>query len=173
MNYLKPDGVTILDSYTYSSSSNDISHGRETDGSSIWTTFDIPTPGSSNGVGSNNGDFILINEFLPDPNTLYTEEWIELYNPLDVDVDISGYILDDITTGGTAAYTIPSGTVISAFGFIVFYQSTTSLALNNGGDTVNYIYPDGVTVLDSYTYTTSSDDVSYGRETDGSSIWIT
>ncbi len=173
VNYLMPDGTTVLDSYTYTSSSDDISYGRETDGSSIWTTFDAPTPGATNGVGSNNGDFILINEFLPDPNTLFTEEWIELYNPLDVEVDISGYVLDDITTGGTAAYTIPLGTTIPAYGFIVFYQSTTGLALNNDGDTVNYIKPDGTTIIDTYTYTSSADDISYGRETDGASIWTT
>ncbi|TFH06252.1 MAG: lamin tail domain-containing protein, partial [Candidatus Thorarchaeota archaeon] len=173
VNYLKPDGATVLDSYSYSSSSDDVSYGRETDGSSTWITFDVPTPGSTNSVGSNDGDFILINEFLPDPNTLYTEEWIELYNPLSVDVDISGYILDDLIGGGTAPYTIPAGTTIPAYGFILFYQSTTNLALNNAGDDVNYINPDGVTVLDTYTYSSSSDDVSYGRETDGSSTWIT
>lgn len=173
VNYLKPDGMTVLDSYTYTTSADDISYGRETDGSSIWVTFDTPTPGETNGVGSENGDLILINEFLPDPNTLYTEEWIELYNPLDVDVDISGYIIDDITTGGTAAYTIPAGTTIPAHGFLVFYQSVTSIALNNAGDTVNYINPDGITVLDTYIYTSSADDISYGRETDGSPTWTT
>ncbi|TFG29979.1 lamin tail domain-containing protein, partial [Candidatus Thorarchaeota archaeon] len=173
VNYLKPDGVTVLDSYTYSSSADDISYGRETDGASTWITFDVPTPGTTNGIGTNDGDFILINEFLADPNTLYTEEWIELFNPLAVDVDISGYILDDLIGGGTSPYTIPSGTIIPAYGFLVFYQSTTNLALNNAGDDVNYIHPDGITVLDSYSYTSSADDISYGRETDGSSIWIT
>ncbi|MFW9979506.1 MAG: lamin tail domain-containing protein, partial [Candidatus Thorarchaeota archaeon] len=173
VNYISSDGVTVLDSYTYSTSADDISYGRETDGSSIWTTFDTPSPGASNGAGTSNGDLIVINEFLPDPNTLYTEEWIELYNPLDVAVDISGYIIDDITTGGTAPYTIPIGTVIPAYGFLVFYQSVTNIALNNAGDTLNYINPDAVTVLDSFTYTSSADDISYGRETDGASTWIT
>ncbi len=173
VNYLAPDGVTLLDSYTYTSSSDDVSYGRETDGSTIWTTFDTPTPGESNTGSSNNADSILINEFLPDPNTLYSEEWIELYNPLDVDVDISGYIIDDITTGGTAPYTIPASTIISAHGFYLLFQSNTSIALNNAGDTVNYIKPDGTTILDSYTYSSSADDISYGRETDGSSVWIT
>jgi endonuclease/exonuclease/phosphatase family metal-dependent hydrolase len=173
VNYLKPDGLTVIDSYVYTTSANDISYGRETDGSTIWTTFDTPTPGATNGGGSSNGDLVLINEFLPDPYVLYTEEWIELYNPLDVVVDISGYILDDITTGGTLPYTIPVGTTIPAHTFIVFYQSTTNIGLNNAGDTVNFINPDGVTVIDTYTYSTSTNDISYGRETDGSSTWTT
>jgi len=173
VNYIHSDGITVLDSFTYTSSADDISYGRETDGSSTWTTFDVPTPGESNGGFSNNGDFILINEFLADPNTLYSEEWIELYNPLDVDVDISGYIIDDLIGGGTAPYVIPSGTTIPAHGFMVFYQGVTGIGLNNAGDDVNYINPDGVTVLDTFTYSSSSDDVSYGRETDGASTWIT
>ncbi|MBN2229059.1 MAG: lamin tail domain-containing protein [Candidatus Thorarchaeota archaeon] len=173
VNYLMPDGTTVLDSYTYTTSADDTSYGRETDGSSIWTTFDTPTPGASNGAGTGIGDLILLNEFLPDPNTLYSEEWIELYNPLSEVVDISGYIIDDLIGGGTAPYTIPAGTTIPAYGFIVFYQGTTNIALNNAGDTVNYISPDGMTVLDTFVYTSSADDISYGRETDGSSIWIT
>ncbi len=173
VNYLKPDGTTVLDSYVYSTSTDDISYGRETDGSSTWVTFDTPTPGASNGAGTNNGDSILVNEILPDPYSLYTEEWIELYNPLSVAVDISGYVLDDITSGGTNPYTIPADTIIPALGFAVFYQTTTNIALNNDGDTINYLKPDGVTVLDSYTYGSSVDDISYGRETDGSSTWVT
>ncbi len=173
VNLLKPDGATVVDSYSYSSSANDVSHGREVDGGSTWVTFDTPTPGASNGGTSNLADLVVLNEFLPDPLSLYTEEWIELYNPSDVSVDVSGYVLDDITTGGTGAYTIPAGTTIPANGFIVFYQSTTGIALNNAGDTVNFIQPDGTTVLDSYSYSSSADDVSYGRETDGGANWIT
>lgn len=173
VNYLKPDGATVLDSYSYGSSTNDISYGRETDGSSTWTTFDSPTPGASNGAVTNDGDLILINEFLPDPFVLYSEEWIELYNPLSVVVDISGYVLDDLTSGGTNPYTIPEGTTIPALGYVVFYQSTTNIGLNNDGDTVNYLKPDGATVLDSYSYGSSTNDISYGRETDGSSTWTT
>jgi hypothetical protein len=118
-------------------------------------------------------DLIVINEFLPDPNILYAEEWIELYNPSGQAVDLEGFILDDLIGGGTGAYTIPAGAIIPAGGFLVFNQSTTGVALNNAGDDVNLIKPDGVTVQDTYTYGSSSNDVSYGRETDGSSTWTT
>ncbi len=173
VNLLKPDGTTVLDSYSYSTSADDISYGRETDGAPNWITFGTPTPGEANIGSGGQGDSMLLNEILPDPYTMYSEEWIELYNPLDVEVDISGYILDDITTGGTNPYTIPGGSVIPAYGFIVFYQTTTNIALNNDGDTVNYLKPDGVTVLDSYTYSTSTNDISHGRETDGGATWTT
>ena len=118
-------------------------------------------------------DSVVINEILPAPQTIYTDEWIELYNPSGDDVDLTGYILDDITTGGTAPYTIPATTIIPAGGFLIFYLADTGVAQNNAGDTVNLIKPDGVTIQDSYTYTSTSYDVSYGRETDGALIWKT
>jgi hypothetical protein len=119
-------------------------------------------------------DLIVINEFLPAPSVLYTVEWIELYNPSGVDVNLEGYILDDLIGGGTGSYTLPANTIILAGGFLIFNQSTTGIALNNaGGDDVNLIKPDGTTVQDTYSYSSISYDVSYGRETDGSSTWTT
>ena len=118
-------------------------------------------------------DSIVINEILPAPQTVFTDEWIELYNPSGEDVDLSGYILDDIIGGGTSPYTIPPGTIIVAGGFLLFNKTETGIAMNNsGGDTVNLIKPDGTTVQDSFTYTTYSYDKSYGRETDGGLPWI-
>jgi hypothetical protein len=118
-------------------------------------------------------DSVVLNEFLPDPYSLFSEEWIELYNPLAEDVDISGYILDDSIGVGTAPYIIPSGTFIPANGFILFYQSITNIGLNKAGDTVNYIHYDGTTIIDSFNYGSSEYDISYGRETDGGTPWIT
>ncbi len=118
-------------------------------------------------------DLVVINEILPDPYVLYTEEWIELFNPSGLDVNLEGYILDDLIGGGTSPYTIPAGSIILAGGFLVFNQSTTGVALNNAGDDVNLIKPDGTTVQDTYSYGTSDNDVSHGRETDGGSTWTT
>lgn len=117
---------------------------------------------------------IVLNEFLPDPDVLYTEEWIELFNPSGEDIDLGGYILDDIVGGGTSPYTIPSETIILAGGFIVFNQSTTGIALNNDGDTLNLIQPDGTTIQDSKSYTSGDvdNDVSIGRDTDGGLVWV-
>ncbi|MHA1910628.1 MAG: lamin tail domain-containing protein [Candidatus Kariarchaeaceae archaeon] len=173
VNFLDTDGTTVIDSYSYSSSLDDVSYGRETDGSATWVTFTTPTPGAANFASSGTADDIVINEFLPDPNTLYTEEWIELYNPTGQAVDLSDYILDDLIAGGTVPYTIPGGTTIAAGGYLVFYQSVTNVGLNNAGDDVNFLDTDGSTVIDSYSYPSSIDDVSYGRETDGSAIWTT
>ncbi|MHA1908797.1 MAG: lamin tail domain-containing protein, partial [Candidatus Thorarchaeota archaeon] len=130
-------------------------------------------PASATTNDGGDADLVVINEFLPDPYVLYTEEWVELYNPQSLEADLSGYILDDITTGGTNPYTIPAGTVIPAQGFVVLYQGSTGVGLNNAGDTVTLLKPDGTTVIDSYSYPSSVNDISYGRETDGSSTWTT
>jgi len=42
------DGTTIIDSYTFGVQTTDISEGRLPDGTDSWTTFDVPTPGTSN-----------------------------------------------------------------------------------------------------------------------------
>ena len=69
--------------------------------------------------------------------------------------------------------TIPAGSIIPAGGFLIFNQSTTGVALNNAGDDVNLIKPDGTTVQDTYTYGSSTNDVSHGRVTDGGLTWTT
>ena len=42
------DGVTVVDSLTFGSQTDDISYGRVPDGGSSWSDITIPTPGTSN-----------------------------------------------------------------------------------------------------------------------------
>ena len=162
--YYNDSGLSSNTTYVYEVSAKD-THGNEGNKS-------LPAVAKTLVVGPE--DLIVLNEFLPDPYTEYKVEWIELYNPSSDDIDLGGYILDDIIGGGTSPYTIPSNTIIHAGGFLVFNQTTTGIALNNDGDTLNLIKPDGVTVQDTYTYTSSQvdNDVSIGRETDGGLPWV-
>ena len=162
--YYNDSGLSSNTTYVYEVSAKD-AHGNEGNKS-------LPVVAKTLVVGSE--DLIVLNEFLPDPYMEYSNEWIELYNPSSDDIDLGGYILDDIIEGGTPPYTIPSNTIILAEGFLVFNKTTTGIALNNDGDTLNLIKPDGVTVQDTYTYTSSQvdNDVSIGRETDGASTWV-
>lgn len=117
---------------------------------------------------------VVINEFLPNPSGPTSEdtEWIELYNTASSTVDLSGWQLDDIVGGGTSPYTIPSNTLISENGFFVFEKSQTNIGLNNSGDTVRLINSSG-TEISTYPYSSTTEDVSYGRTQDGGSEWIT
>jgi endonuclease/exonuclease/phosphatase family metal-dependent hydrolase len=162
--YYNDSGLSTNTTYIYEVSAKD-THGNEGNKS-------LPIIATT--LVASSEELIVLNEFLPDPYILYSVEWIELYNPTLDDVDLGGYILDDIIGGGTSPYTIPAGTIIPSGGFLVFNQTTTGIALNNNGDTLNLIKPDGVTVQDSYTYTSSQvdNDQSIGRETDGAPTWV-
>ena len=93
LNYIHPDGITLLDSFTYTSSSDDVSYGRETDGGTPWVTFDLPSPGTSNTH--------LPNIFYPfpppfriifkDPDSLYLGEYMEISDPFSDKLDRPDY----------------------------------------------------------------------------------
>ncbi|HUW09749.1 MAG TPA: hypothetical protein VM537_08465 [Anaerolineae bacterium] len=70
-------------------------------------------------------------------------------------------------------YVIPSGTVIEPGRFLLFFRRDTELALNNTGDEVRLLGPDGV-LLDAYAYGSSPGvDVSWSRSEDGEGYWTT
>jgi endonuclease YncB( thermonuclease family) len=106
---------------------------------------------------------LYINEVLPAPQSKFTQEFVEIYNPNNEPVDIGGYVIDDIVGGGSAPYTIPSGTVIPAKGYYIW---ETNNYFNNSGDTVTLKAKDG-TILDQYSYSSTAYDASWYRYPDG------
>ena len=95
------------------------------------------------------------------------DEFIELYNSGPRDVQLGGWILDDLRGGGSTPFVLPSR-LIEADGFAVFFRSRTSLALNDTGDTVTLRAPNGHTV-DTISYLrVEAYNLSYGRLPDGS-----
>ena len=115
---------------------------------------------------------VVINEFLPDPSSDNdATEWIELYNTGPDGVDLAGWKLDDID-GGTSPYEIASGSSIASSAFLVFEKAESRIALNNDGDTVRLLNSEG-SVVDSYSYGSTSQDVSIGRTTNGGGSWVT
>lgn len=118
--------------------------------------FSLITPS----VHAENGSSIIINEFMPDPSS--GNDWIELYNPGVNDGDLSGYKLDDID-GGSTPRTIASGSIVPAHGFLAIDVSTI---LNQSNDSVRLLRPDG-TVVDSFPYSSTVKDRTYGRLPDG------
>ncbi|MBI5465320.1 lamin tail domain-containing protein [Candidatus Gottesmanbacteria bacterium] len=109
---------------------------------------------------------VVINEILPNPTS--GNDWVELYNNSDQEVNISNWILDDEGTT-TDMLKIPEGTTIGTKGFKSFYVSNR---LNKSGDTIYLYLPDKTETIDSYKYTSNpGDDVSFGRFPDGSDTW--
>jgi hypothetical protein len=90
------------------------------------------------------------------------DEWIELYNPGLVAVDLSGWFLDD-GEGGSEPYPFPQEALLPAGAFMILHGGTTGLALDDTGDAVRLLDPDGV-VVDAVVFGQLPANASYSRD---------
>jgi len=101
---------------------------------------------------------VAINEFVPRPGHDWNndgavnvgDEYIEILNHGVINVNLSGYSLDDEVNIGSSPYRLPSVT-IEPGQRIVFYGSETGLLLSDGGDGVRLLKPNGQ-LADAYNY---------------------
>ena len=130
--------------------------------------FPTPTP---TGIPSR----VVINEVLIRPRYDWEgtggvttgDEFIELYNAGPLPVYLKGWWLDDVANGGSKPYDLP-GVTISPRGFAVFFHTKTKIALNDTGDTVRLMAPDGRTIDQISYLRVRAANLSYGRLRDGS-----
>jgi hypothetical protein len=102
-------------------------------------------------------------------------DWIELYNTSGSAIDIGGWYLSDSDRHLTdsEAYQIPNGSIIPAYGYIVFYENTedpnfgAKFRLSENGDNVYLSLPrDGKNFgMDDRTFGASEMGISFGRYT--------
>ena len=100
---------------------------------------------------------IQFNEILPNPTgTESTDEFIELKNTGDTDVDLKNWRIEDTSSSYTISSSDFTSTKIPALGYFVIYRNESGIALNNsGGETVKLYQPNG-NLLDSVSYTESA-----------------
>jgi hypothetical protein len=112
---------------------------------------------------------VSINEILPSPKgSDETEEWIEIFNQNDFEVDLSGWKISD-TLGKTTTYIFPVGTKISAKGFLILNRPTTKITLNNDSDGLNLIQPNG-NIIDKVSFEKAPIGQSYNK-IENSWVW--
>lgn len=85
-------------------------------------------------------DEITLNEILPNPKD-EDDEYIEIYNPEDFDVDISSWILHD--SSKTGRYIFPKDSVIKSGGYLVVKKEKFKFALNNTAEALYFLDKDG------------------------------
>lgn len=105
---------------------------------------------------------IVINEILPSPEGPDAEEeWIELYNQNNEEADLSLWRISD-AVGSIKTHTFSRGAIIPAQGFLVLERPETGITLNNSGDGLELLRPDGV-AADAVVYPKASRGRSYNR----------
>jgi len=105
------------------------------------------------------------NTSLPDPFGQLID-WVEIYNPTDAPVDLSGHHLSDSTSNRTK-FTFPAGTTLAAGQFLIVWCGqasefattgpypagqlrATNFAISAGGEAIVLAAPGGGTVIDEY-----------------------
>ncbi|MFH1185419.1 MAG: lamin tail domain-containing protein [Chloroflexota bacterium] len=96
---------------------------------------------------------MVINEFLPRAGTDWNhdgavnvyDEFIELKNLGPIDVDLTNWKLDDAAELGSPMFTLP-GVKLQPGERAVFYGLTTRILLEDSGDTVRLINPQGIVI---------------------------
>ena len=118
---------------------------------------------------------VVVNEVMPNPaGSDSANEWLELYNTSVLNIDLNGYILKD-ALGATLIIDmdhVDSSTQIGGNGFLIVRRNgNTTFSLNNDQDTINLYKTDSVTLEDSFAYTGSTEEKTWGRIPDGSTIF--
>jgi len=114
---------------------------------------------------------VFFNEILPSPEGPDDkEEWIEIFNENDFEVDLSGWKISD-KVGKTKTYVFPDGTKILAKGYLVLERPKTKITLNNDGDEL-VLVNSSEEIIDHVSYQKAPKGKSYNK-TESAWIWTT
>jgi hypothetical protein len=123
------------------------------------------SPGANDVLISNPQRTIVINEVLAhtdDPAV----DYIELFNYSATAVNVGGCILTDDPS--TNKFFIPTNTIITPRGFLLYDQTQLGFSLSSGGETVYLKNTNATRVLDAFRFRGQANGVATGRYPDGS-----
>lgn len=172
--WLEDASGSPIDNVIFPALGVDTSYGRSPNGSANWTKLSPPTKGLSNGSGGGGSLPVVMNEIYSrgvptDP------DWIEIYNPNPVQVDLSGYKIYDSggNLGTKPKKEFPAGAVVPANGFYVIVtddSDASGFGLSSGGESV-WLEDAGGVVIDNVAFLAMDVTQTYGRYPDGSINW--
>lgn len=157
-----PGGVTLVDSYVWTAHAP-ITYGRCPDGTGAFQSTTTSTKGTANDCAL----AVRINEI--ESNLGTPGDWVELFNAGPTPADVSGWVFRDNVDG--PGYTIPTGTVIPAAGYLVLEEAQFGFGLGSS-DAARLFTPGGTTLADSYVWTAHAT-TTYGRCPNGSGPFVT
>lgn len=107
------------------------------------------------------------------------EDWVEIYNAENFPVDLAGYYFtDDLSVPNLhqIPFGNPGATTIQPGGYLVFWFDKdldqgplhVNAKLSSSGESIGLFATDGVTEIDSYEFDIQIENISEGREIDGS-----
>lgn len=105
-----------------------------------------------------NANNLIISEVLPNPTD--GTEWIEIYNPTNQMVNLSGLKLCDLL-GKVHCFSFNVNESISPFSYKTFDQSSTRITLNNDGDAAELVDFNGNVINSTEQYTDSATGESF------------
>ncbi|MBN2505174.1 MAG: lamin tail domain-containing protein [Verrucomicrobia bacterium] len=163
----------LLDSLAYGVQLPDYSIGRDADG--VWV-LNIPTFGEPNQtVPTGDPHALLLNEWLAAPAGLFTDDFLEIYNPSPLPIDLSGVFLTDNPMTAPIRHEIGPLTFVAPGGFLLLIAdgnvdagaNHTDFRLANDQGLIGLFDAD-VNLIDSVYYGPQSVNVSMGRSPNGS-----
>lgn len=105
---------------------------------------------------------ITLTELMPSPEGADKDnEWVELFNFNDIAVSLSNWKIRDIE-GAILTYVFPPETKIAPNEYLIFKRTETKISLNNDGDGLELISPDGK-ITDSVLYGKAVNGQSYSK----------
>jgi hypothetical protein len=160
----------IIDSLAVPALGIDSSYARKPDGSTSWQIANPPTKN-----GPNSTLPVVMNEIFS-RGVAPDLDWIELYNPNNLPVNIGGYKIYDAggQTGVKPKKEIPAGTILPANGFYVVTVDTSDASgfgLSSAGETAWLENANG-NLIDMIAFPAMPvATTSYGRNPNGSTTW--
>ena len=167
-------GDRILETLTFGPQLADLSIGRRTDGT--WGLCH-PTPGAPNiAHPTANPQAVRLNEWLAHPGFSQTSDFIELFNPSALPVDLSGCFLSD-APGSPARHVLPPLTFIPSKGHLALTADGDTrkgfdhLGFRLSGEVGMILLSDpNLAPIDVAHYSSQKSDIPEGRSPDGTAL---
>ncbi len=155
ISFYDPNG-DLISAVDYQESEEGHTYGYSGD---LWQWSRFPTPGEENIFRKDYPRGVYINEILPSPKENGEDEFIELYNSSDGNIDLADWELRD--SSKTGCYIFPKNTSIESLSFLTVYRKDYKFALNDSGDETVYLFDPNADEASKVSYSDAGEDVSY------------